>query len=104
MRSLFSLAIVGLAAELVLAAPNSAPEPTLASENGYDVLGWTPAPTDAPSLELMKRGVNMVERDLTSGQLIGYFAPDSMCGYISGNIGMIQCYLPTPVVFLGAWN
>jgi hypothetical protein len=90
MRKRFSLAFAGLAAVLVHAIPNAVPEPTLASENVYNAFGWTPAPTEAPSLELLKRGVGLVRRDLTSGELIGYFAPDTMCGYISGSIGMFQ--------------
>jgi hypothetical protein len=88
MRKRISLAAVAsVAAVLVHAVPNAAPEPTLASENVYDALGWTPAPTEAPSLELLRRGVGLVQRDLTSGELIGYFGPDTMCGYISGAIG-----------------
>jgi hypothetical protein len=99
MRSLLSLALVGFAAEAAHAIPNSAPEPTLASENVYDAFGWTPAPTDAPSLELLKRGAghNLVARALTSGELLGYVAPDSMCGYISGSIGTFQARFRLPL-------
>jgi hypothetical protein len=86
-----ALALAALACPLAKAISSNQPNPTLAAENVYDGLGWTPAPTDAPyfegGYELVRRGLDMNKRALTSGQLIGYFAPDSICGYISGSIG-----------------
>ncbi|KAF2663484.1 hypothetical protein BT63DRAFT_461210 [Microthyrium microscopicum] len=84
MRSLL-LAAASLVAELAFAVPNAAPAPTGATNIDLGVWGASPRPTDGPNFELMrKRGV---ERALSSGQLVGYFAPDATCGYNSGKLG-----------------
>jgi hypothetical protein len=88
MRTVSLLVAAGLAgAKLVYAIPNAQPNPTMDLKPLYDaVFGYSPQITAAPSLELMRRR-GLDRRELTSGELIGYFAPDSMCGYISGSLG-----------------
>ena len=79
--------LAGLLVELCFAIPNPLPRPTLPAAATDMLLGWTPRPTEGPNMELMKKR-GLQERQLLSGQLVGYFAPDSLCGYISGSIGM----------------
>lgn len=89
MISVFKLALVSFLLELCSAIPGPLPAPTVANMD-HLLLGWTPRPTEGPSLEMMKkRGIYARQASLSSGQLIGYFAPDATCGYISGSIGML---------------
>jgi hypothetical protein len=80
--------LVGLLAGLCYSIPNPLPAPTVSGIHDLDIFGWTPRPTEGPTMELMKkRGLYARDATLSSGQLIGYFAPDTLCGYISGSIG-----------------
>ena len=89
MRSPLLAFAASFAAELAAAIPNSQPAPTRVVENEYNPFGWSPNPTEAPSMELLKRALLFDKRQvsISSGQLVGYFAPDTICGYISGSIG-----------------
>jgi hypothetical protein len=88
MRSWF-IAAASVLVELSLAVPNTLPDPTIPARiEDLNVWGWSPRPTEAPPLELfIKR--DLQKKALTSGELIGYFAPDSICGYISASIGKL---------------
>jgi hypothetical protein len=82
------LTLLGLLATLCHSIPNHLPAPTIPAIDDFDLFGWTPRPTEGPSMELMKkRGLFARQATLSSGQLVGYFAPDTLCGYISGSIG-----------------
>ena len=83
-----TLTFLGLLATLCHSIPNPLPAPTIPAIDDFDLFGWTPRPTEGPSMELMKkRGLFARQATLSSGQLVGYFAPDTLCGYISGSIG-----------------
>jgi len=79
MISIFNLALVSFLLELCSAIPGPQPAPTVPSMD-HLLLGWTPRPTQGPSLEMMKkRGVFARQATtLSSGELIGYFAPVSL--------------------------
>jgi hypothetical protein len=76
------------------------PGPTPAHFDGLGLEnGFTPLPTEGPSLELLKkRDVHLEKRGelvarsltFTNGELIAYTAPDNTCGYISGSLGMLM--------------
>jgi len=91
MRSLF-VALASLLVEHVSAEYGPLyPIETIKAMNDFAIHGWTPKPTQAPSLEFIKnRGLfarQPATATLSSGELVGYFAPDSTCGFISGSIG-----------------
>jgi hypothetical protein len=71
------------------AVPGALPAPTAALHNDFSLDGWTPVPTDAPVFDLFRRNSGLRRRQVTAslGQLIGYFAPDAICGYDSGELG-----------------
>jgi hypothetical protein len=75
------LALSGLLHILVvdaLNAPLPAPTDNLANALGLG-LGFDPVPTAAPMLPR-----DLVKRAGASPALIGYYAPDNTCGYVSG--------------------
>ena len=47
--------LVGLLAGLCYSIPNPLPAPTVSGINDLDIFGWTPRPTQGPSMELMKK-------------------------------------------------
>lgn len=72
------------------------PQPTgqrfAPSHHAQGRLGW---PTPSPDLELVKRrlndNMNVAKRatiSFTSGEFLGFIAPDNTCGYINGQFGM----------------
>jgi hypothetical protein len=93
MKSLLTFSLV-LAAH-VLAEP-ILPQRTEAHAGiVYNGKGWSARPTQAPQLELLKRrlGENVVlpkraAVSFTSGEFLGFIAPDNTCGYIDGEFGM----------------
>ena len=64
-----------------LNAPIPRPTDDIANALGY---GTSPVPTTAPSLphDNLKRQGNSI---------IGYYAPDNTCGYVSGILGELKC-------------
>ena len=74
-----SIALMGAAGVLAhaLNAPLPLPTNNIANELG---MGFDPLPTTAPMLpkDLLKRAGS------SSGSLLGYYAPDNTCGYVSG--------------------
>jgi hypothetical protein len=63
------------------------PIETDAAKHGLNPQGWTPKPTNVPHIDLMRRNP-LDRRQLTLGELIGYFAADNTCGYVEGSLGM----------------
>jgi hypothetical protein len=74
-----SFALMGAAGALVQALNAPLPMPTNNIANALG-MGFDPLPTTAPMLPR-----DLVERaGGSSGSLIGYYAPDNTCGYVSG--------------------
>jgi hypothetical protein len=76
-------------AELVLPQPTDRDASIV-----YDDHGWSARPTPAPQVELLKRALGVNEAlpkraaTITSGEFLGFVAPDNTCGYVEGQFGM----------------
>jgi hypothetical protein len=85
------LILVALLAAMASAMANIHPHPTMDFGNAFVENGWSPSPTEPPSLEIVGQRLNYLQErqaaTLSSGQLVGFFGQDSICGYISGSIG-----------------
>lgn len=51
------------------------------ADQAFKSIGWTPRPTGKPAAFHLQR------RASATGSLIGYIAPDDLCGYIGGSLG-----------------
>jgi hypothetical protein len=85
-----------LSASLVIAKPfQPAPTNVLTGELHHEQ-GWSARPTPPPSLELVRRRLGELDAlhkraagSITSGEFLGFFAPDNTCGYDGGQLGML---------------
>jgi len=79
-----SLALVGILSTLTSAL--LAPLPRATNNIAFALgEGISPVPTAAPILPR-----DIFERATGSGALLGYYAPDNTCGYVSGLLGEFQ--------------
>jgi hypothetical protein len=74
MKSIVFAGLFGLA--LALNAPIPRPTDNIANALGN---GFSPVPTTAPIIH-----GGLIKRTSSSGSLLGYYAPDSTCGFVSG--------------------
>jgi hypothetical protein len=74
--------LVGVITTLASALNAPIPRPTddIANALGF---GISPIPTTAPAVPH-----GLLKRQSASGSLVGYYAPDNTCGYVSGILGM----------------
>ena len=76
-----SIALLGFGSAFVSALNAPIPRATDNIANAMG-LGFSPVPTTAP---IVPRDI--LQRQASSGSLLGYYAPDNTCGYVSGALG-----------------
>jgi len=81
MKSILFISLVGFASALTAPLPQA----TNNVANALGVIGFSPIPTQAPAFH-----ADLIKRQSSSGSLLGYYAPDNTCGYVSGIAGRPQ--------------